>query len=775
VNFDWDVYVGESEESTRYRKDSTHDDRVTVPVRVNNGVGNEDTHEETVTVNSLDISGQLEDLPLGIHTITIRQHGVNSVASNTPQWFRAFGCAPYVANPVSTAAAPNPADAPGNKQKIATLVSSLPDIGLCTDQAGKTAGHHFARDMFYGCDGVKFAMGPEFNLPKNITNVGNNFCYRMFYGCSGVVFDMNEAFNLPKGIEGNANYNFCYAMFSNCSGDTFNMNGVFTLPSGITAVSAGFCYSMFDNCSGKAFNMGGKFNLPQGIEGNVGGSFCAYMFRKCYNANAEDGFTMNKIFKLPDGITQTGNDFCREMFSDCKGDKFEMNDGFTLPSKIETVKDTFCYYMFSNCSGKAFNMKASFNLPQGIEGSVGTSFCAGMFRFCYHPEGSFTMSKSFQLPDGITTVGNGFCREMFNGCKGDAFEMSDDFNLPSDIETITLTGIESWGGSFCYAMFQDCSGYSFTMKPGFNLPSGITGNVGNGFCQNMFYGCYGDSFNMSSGFNLPQGITAVKDAFCQNMFNNCKGRDFTMATGFNLPQNIEGEVGTYFCSGMFSGCYNSEGSFTMVDDFNLPPGIMKVGDYFCYSMFFGCKGDGFEMSYNPETNSGFTLPQSIESVGNNFCQNMFYGCSGVNFDMSANFNLPSGITSVGNNFCVSMFLGCSGVNFDMSADFNLPSGIVSVGENFCERMFGNCGAGFSVQSSFKFPALTQTEVNLPGVFSSMFSGIQKDQTTKVKDIINGAATPPEPRATFNSARPTIWDFEGVDDPTNWKNPPPPTT
>jgi hypothetical protein len=297
-------------------------------------------------------------------------------------------------------------------------------------------------------------------------------------------------------------------------------------------------------------------------------------------------------------------------------------------------------------------------------------------------------------------------------------------------------------------MFSGCYNPegTFTMSPGFGLPDGITA-VGANFCQSMFSGCKGDAFNMSEGFTLPRGITVVGDGFCREMFNGCAGGAFSMTAGFTLPASIEGMIG------------------------NTPDAV----DNFCYGMFSGCNGEGFSMT------SGFNLPQSIggKGVGNGFCQGMFSGCSGIGFtEMVDSFNLPviaptEGV-SVGSDFCAGMFRSCSNLTMSEGSTFALPTGITTVGTNFCYEMFNYCSK-IVIKGTFKFPALPYDEVAKSGVFMRTLANIQVNQTVSATAIINNAATPPDPRATFLNGANRWSDYSDID--VNWKTSPPspPTT
>jgi len=194
---------------------------------------------------------------------------------------------------------------------------------------------------------------------------------------------------------------------------------------------------------------------------------------------------------------------------------------------------------------------------------------------------------------------------------------------------------------------------------------------------------------------------------------------------------------------MFSGC----SSLTMLpSSFNLPAGIRTVGTNFCNYMFSGCSS----LTLLP---SSFNLPAGITTVGNTFCSGMFSGCSSLT-SLSNNFNLPAGITTVGTSFCSGMFESCSSLGALLSS-FNLPAGITTVGSGFCSGMFSGCSHdNFKVNAAFKFPRLSQSEINKSNVFYRTFycnaNKTYPRQTVSAASIINGNPVPSSTRGTFTS-------------------------
>jgi hypothetical protein len=157
---------------------------------------------------------------------------------------------------------------------------------------------------------------------------------------------------------------------------------------------------------------------------------------------------------------------------------------------------------------------------------------------------------------------------------------------------------------------------------------------------------------------------------------------------------------------------------------------------------------------------------------------MFSGC-GKNkddkFTMNNVFTLPGGtIESIGSWVCRGMFAGCKNDAFTMGAAFTLGDIVIqeggSIGGYFCETMFSGCsGPGFLVNEVFRFPQLSQDQVNSEWAFSNAFNGVTKKQEGRSAIyIINGTPEPSpgpsSPRHTFGGG---VWPDYG-DLASNWK-------
>jgi prepilin-type N-terminal cleavage/methylation domain-containing protein len=191
--------------------------------------------------------------------IKIRQAGKTN-DDNDYQWFRAFGFGLGSAG----------ASAPANKEKMATLVSPLPEKGMCVESG--RAGGYFGMMMFFGCNGDSFTMGDAFTLPQGITSVGFGFCSHMFYGCSGDSFKMGAAFNLPQ-VMNEVEGSFLINMFADCYGQDFQVNTVFkfpqTMPNGWRGISAIF-EGTFAISAGAPDREGEPIHFAQSIVGVLG-------------------------------------------------------------------------------------------------------------------------------------------------------------------------------------------------------------------------------------------------------------------------------------------------------------------------------------------------------------------------------------------------------------------------------------------------------------------------------------------------------------------------
>ena len=477
------------------------------------------------------------------------------------------------------------------------------------------------------------------------------------------------------------------------------------------------CYNMFNYCPYlTAVNI-----LLSTSATTIGDSFAEAMFAGCTSLTA-----LPSRFSLPSGIKTVGTYFAEAMFAGCTTLE-SLPSGFSLPSDITTIGNCFAVGMFHNCTALT-ELPNGFNLPSSKTSSVGTYFAYSMFYGCNSLK---ELPSGFNLPSGIETAGKYFANNMFYNCTS-LTALPCGFSLPSDITTV--------GDYFANNMFYNCT--SLTALPsGFNLPSGIE-TSGTYFANYMFYNCTSLTA-LPSGFSLPSGIKTVGDYFANSMFSLCTSLE-SLPSGFSLPSKIT-TAGDYFAFSMFYRCTSLE---SLPSGFSLPSDITTVGDSFARDMFYDCTA----LNALP---SGFNLPSGITTVGVAFADSMFYDCTALKA-LPSGFNLPSDITTVGNSFAYSMFYDCTSLE-SLPSGFNLPSSITTVGGYFAAYMFCNCTSleslpsGFSlprdittvstafasymfyactnlkINSEFRVPVLTQTQMNSNNLLQYTFNGIEVEQ------------------------------------------------
>jgi hypothetical protein len=111
-------------------------------------------------------------------------------------------------------------------------------------------------------------------------------------------------------------------------------------------------------------------------------------------------------------------------------------------------------YWFSGCH-KLRSTGPGFSSDWDNMVAVGTAFAQGLFSSAGDPS-VFTMNPSFNLPQNLQTIGDGFAAGMFFGCYADAFTMNSVFNLPQNLQSV--------GDAFAYDMFSSCNGNAFNMN-----------------------------------------------------------------------------------------------------------------------------------------------------------------------------------------------------------------------------------------------------------------------------------------------------------------------
>jgi hypothetical protein len=153
---------------------------------------------------------------------------------------------------------------------------------------------------------------------------------------------------------------------------------------------------------------------------------------------------------------------------------------------------------------------------------------------------------------------------------------------------------------------------------------------------------------------------------------------------------------------------------------------------------------------------------------------MFCGCGDIT-SLPVNFNIPQGITKVGSTFCYQMFASCITLGA-LPVNFNLPQNIMTLGDYFCAYMFYDCAHdNFQVNSVFRFPLISQQNLDRSEVFYNMFSCDASKtyirQPISIATILNGNPVPSSARYTFSTYNATQganrWsDYNSIH--ANWK-------
>ena len=208
-------------------------------------------------------------------------------------------------------------------------------------------------------------------------------------------------------------------------------------------------------------------------------------------------------------------------------------------------------------------------------------------------------------------------------------------------------------------------------------------------------------------------------------------------------------VGNSVCAYMFTGCNGV--NFTLGDGFGFAPewnNVTTVGSAFCAGMFKEC----LTLTLLPPN---FNLPQSITSVSTSFCNGMFSNCRSL-MALPVSFNIPQSIAGkVGGYFCGGMFNDCRSLTA-LPSSFTIPSmvtGSLYSQSNFCDQMFYNCTHDdFQIPVNFRFPQLSQEEMNKSGTFyltfGCDFNKTYSRQSIDALTILNGNPLPPYDRRTF---------------------------
>jgi hypothetical protein len=116
-----------------------------------------------------------------------------------------------------------------------------------------------------------------------------------------------------------------------------------------------------------------------------------------------------------------------------------------------------------------------------------------------------------------------------------------------------------------------------------------------------------------------------------------------------------------------------------------------------------------------------------------------------------------------------MFQGCSNLT-SLPANFKLPQGITTVGVNFCAEMFNSCdNANFKVNNAFRFPLLSQSDIDKSGVFRQTFycdaNKTYSRQNISASTILNGNPAPSNNAATMR----TFFTYDATQGANRWSD------
>jgi hypothetical protein len=639
-----------------------------------------------------------------------------------------------------------------------------------------------------------------------LSEIGANFAYYMFQNCTTVNFpddwDSSSAFTMPQSNKlTNVGANFAYCMFYGCA--NWEMNDIFNLPQSnvLTNVGASFAYGMFYNCTN--LTMGAAFTMPQSnVLTSVGADFARAMFYECAN------FTMNDIFNLPQSnvLTSVGTDFARAMFFGCTS--LEMNEVFNLPQGIASVGTNFAYMMFVNCTGTNFVINSVFKFPQLAPGEVDKT---GVFQASFGNIGPSAQTRTIasiingnpapntqrytfsKINSGTVTATDTYRQNFMDwmvwptnwGCGAQGGITADVISISLEearalttqesaktlfgarlITAVTATGFTDGDISQIAVDETQLSVIQKTLKSGdfelkLSIPENTSGVGANGVREFLMQVTIHEEFRLKVQVSESDTFSIPLSSRLGDVFSHSYNWDISWGDGEDeTVSDTNGGPATGESSAGISHTYDSAGAYVIKIKPHDP-------DEYAWFAAFGFHDVIGSTDANAQTNRNkITMVSSvltakmtrtagqIEGSGTPPTHEWYaalYGCG--NLTMGPYFNLPQDITAVSDSFAGKMFSGCT--NLEMNVGFNLPQDITSVGDYFAASMFANCKAAGLINATFKFPALSQAQVNQTGVFKETFTNIGTSlQSQTIASIINGNPTPSAQRYTFSATTET---------------------
>lgn len=423
-------------------------------------------------------------------------------------------------------------------------------------------------------------------------------------------------------------------------------------------------------------SISGDITIPSTLGGYPVTAIGREAFASCYNLT---GVT------IPSGITEIGSYAfycCNHITS------------VTISASVTNIGDFAFYYCLSLDGIIVDESNPSYSSDQ-----YGVLFNKSKKYLIQAP---YTISGTYEIPDGVITVGSySFreCKSLTNVTIPDSVTSigNDAFRNCSSLTSITIpAGITSIKPH----TFYDCSKLTSV-----TLPDGITtiGYSAFGSCDSLANVNIPDSVTSigNSAFSYCDNLTSVQISDLDSWYNiNFATKDSNpLVNGAKLYLNgeliteivIPDEV-TCIENNVFAGCSSITG-VTIHDK------VTSIGD----SVFCGCSNL-----------QSVTIPDSVTSIG----KSAFYGCSNLTA-----VSIPDSITEIPEN----LFYNCTSLQ-----SITLPDSVTGIGDN----AFYNCTSLTGIWAGENNPSYSSDS------YGVLFN---KDKTTllKVPDAISGTYQIPD--------------------------------